>query len=146
MSPCMRFLVACVVGIDHHSKQLIWKLTGNGQGSDDLMTPAKANISDTAYFRDQFELWILIGKNISMHMEMFISPWTGYLQKNVLIMTGAYYKQKFLKGIIFWEEANYNRLGAVGNRNTKKLQLGRFAEILRNSSCLDSIRCVRHLR
>lgn len=61
-------------------------------------------------------------------------------------MTGAYYKQKFLKGIIFWEEANYNRLGAVGNRNTKKLQLGRFAEILRNGSCLDSIRCVRHLR
>lgn len=40
---------------------------------------------------------------------------------------------------------SYNRLGSVGNRKatttkkTKKLQLRRLTEILRNGSCLDAI-------
>lgn len=78
---CMSFLVACVVWIDHHSNQLIWKTESIDKEVMNTWLLRKQILVIAVYLHDQFELWVSIGKNISTHMVMFSPLWTSHLQK-----------------------------------------------------------------
>ena len=95
----MSFLVACVVGIDHHSNQLIWKTESIDKEVMITWLLRKQILVIAVYFHDQFELWVSIGKNISIHMVMFSPLWTGHLQKIGFDWDGnIWWKINFLKG------------------------------------------------